>query len=657
MAITPMAKVMIVCHRSQVSELLEALQDEGICQILNAEEAAISRDTPELTTLKERPRDIEERVNRLERTISFLREYAEREKRGLSGLLAPRRVIDQRSYFEIIADPNMPKVVDQTEQLQVAMEKTRGEMEHAAGMLEMLRPWAPLQTPVEELGRLRTGISWAGLVPGQHFGEFQRELADVGAALQVVGPAGTRQAVIVVALRENVEQLQKLLRSYEFEIVSFEPMTGTAAELMRGFEQKRDAARRQLEEYRESARELAGNLLPLEILHDHYRNILTRERTRDNVPTTEQAVILEGWCRQHDYGQLEKLVARFDAASMARIEPGPGEEAPVEIENTHRSQPFETITRLYGMPHHTDVDPTPFLAPFFALFFGLCLTDAGYGFVMIAFMWWLLRKIRGNARFVKMMLICSVTTVVAGALTGGWWGDSIQVFVPQLNGFRDRLMWFDPLEKPMYFFYISLILGYLQIIFGVALAFWHKWRSGIRKEAIFDHGTWFVWLNSLTIVGLARAGLLPAFVGTLFALVAIVPAVGIVLFSEREGGWGARIGMGCYNLFSTVFYVGDVLSYVRLMALGMVTAGFGMAINSIVKQVMVLGILGWILGAVVFVGGHVFNIANSCLSAFVHSMRLQFVEFFTKFLRGGGREFAPLRKEYRHIEVAPSATD
>jgi len=109
--------------------------------------------------------------------------------------------------------------------------------------------------------------------------------------------------------------------------------------------------------------------------------------------------------------------------------------------------------------------------------------------------------------------------------------------------------------------------------------------------------------------------------------------------------------MGVYNLFSTVFYVGDVLSYIRLMALGMVTAGFGMAINEIVRQVMALGILGWVLGAVVFIGGHVFNIANSALSAFVHSMRLQFVEFFTKFLVGGGKEFDPLRKEYQHIAV------
>ena len=133
--------------------------------------------------------------------------------------------------------------------------------------------------------------------------------------------------------------------------------------------------------------------------------------------------------------------------------------------------------------------------------------------------------------------------------------------------------------------------------------------------------------------------------------VAILPAVTILLFSEREGGWGNRIGMGFYNIFSTVFYVGDVLSYIRLMALGMVTAGFGMAINEIVRQVMAGGVIGWIAGAVIFIGGHLFNIANSALGSFVHSMRLQFVEFFTKFLIGGGREFDPLEKTYNYISI------
>jgi V/A-type H+-transporting ATPase subunit I len=165
-----------------------------------------------------------------------------------------------------------------------------------------------------------------------------------------------------------------------------------------------------------------------------------------------------------------------------------------------------------------------------------------------------------------MMIVLLGHDVIAGALTGGWCGDAIQVFLPQLNGFRNAVMWFDPLEKPMHFFYISLALGYLQIIFAIGLAFWHKWTRGDKREAIFDHGTWFVWLNSLMLFGLAKAGLLPPAVARSW-LCGAGSGAGIVLFSERQGSWGARIAWAVLQRLQHRFYVADVLSYIRLMAL------------------------------------------------------------------------------------------
>jgi len=144
----------------------------------------------------------------------------------------------------------------------------------------------------------------------------------------------------------------------------------------------------------------------------------------------------------------------------------------------------------------------------------------------------------------------------------------------------------------------------------------------------------------------------PAEIGSLFLKVALVPAVVILLFSHRQGGLLGRLGMGLYNLFSTIFYLGDVLSYLRLMALGMVTAGLAMAINVIAKIAADIpygiGVIAMIL---VLVGGHAFNMAINALGAFVHTLRLQYVEFFPKFLAGGGRSFEPLSKQYKHIYI------
>ncbi len=653
MAIAQMAKVIIVSHRSQASELLEALQREGICHILNADEAILSRDFPELGAAAERPKDIEGLLNRLEKSIAFLKNYAHAHK-GLAGVLSPRTVIDEQSYNKVVSDRQILKTIEKCDQLEASMEKTKGEIENIQSTLEMLSPWESLETPVEEIGRLYKTTCWAGLLPVQQFEQTEEKLSEPGAAIQQIGTDSNKCACLIVALKENAEAVQKLLRSAEFEPVNFEPMTGTVADLIGEHSGKLKQAQKQSQSQVNNAAALSKNLLNLEILYDHYKNLLGREQAKDTAPATECTVLLEGWVKKNDYAKLEKIVSGFEASSLTKIEPAEDEEIPVEIENKNIIKPFEVITRLYGMPKHFEVDPTVFLAPFFAMFFALCLTDAGYGLVIIALMIFFIKKIQGDKKLMWMLGICAAATVIAGALTGGWFGDAVQQFVPVLKPLREKMMWFDPLDKPMMFFILALALGYFQIMAGLVIAFGHNIKRKDYIAAACDQLTWLVMLNSIVIFLASKSGGGPisSETGKFFGYLALIPAGMILLFSQREGGWAGRIGMGAYNLFSTIFYMGDVLSYLRLMALGMVTAGLAMAINVIAKIAgeipYGIGIIAMIL---VLVGGHGFNLAISGLSAFVHTLRLQYVEFFPKFLIGGGKLFQPLSKEYKHIYI------
>ncbi|HLB73069.1 MAG TPA: V-type ATPase 116kDa subunit family protein, partial [Sedimentisphaerales bacterium] len=389
-------------------------------------------------------------------------------------------------------------------------------------------------------------------------------------------------------------------------------------------------------------------------LHDHYRNLLSRRQTQAAAPATEHTFLLEGWVRQKDYARLQKVVSRFPASGIDRMEISKDESIPVEIENKNFVRPFEVVTRLYGMPDAGNLDPTPFLMPFFAVFFGMCLADAGYGLVMVVAVALLIRKIQGDTKLIAMLGLCGAATIVVGALTGGWFGDAVQQFAPALGPLRGKMMWFDPFEKPMYFFGIAVGLGYFQIMTGLFVAFCHNIKQRDYASAVFNQLTWLVMLNSVVIFGASKGGFVPAHIGGIFGKVAIVPAVMILLFSERQGGWGGRLGMGFYNLFSSIFYLGDVLSYLRLMALGMVGAGLAMAINVIAGISLKIPYIGIVVMAVVLVGGHLFNLILAVLSAFVHTLRLQYVEFFPKFLIGGGRPFQPLTKEYKNIYIKTS---
>ncbi|HSW00734.1 MAG TPA: V-type ATP synthase subunit I [Sedimentisphaerales bacterium] len=642
-----MTKVLIACHRSQAADLLESLQRAGLVEIFDAQQAMVARQWPDLQAEGKRPRDLEEMVARLDQAIAFLKDYY-KEK---TSVFRPRREVPARRYAEVIGGREALQTLEQVEQTQQRIERLGNERDSLRGQLETLRPWESLDTPVEQLRGLDRTVCLAGLLAQPRWDRTEADLAELGAVVQAVGASDGFQACLVVALRETASDVHKTLRAADFDPVSFEGMHGTVREILAQKGEQLRKVEAALREAQQKAESLAEGSLSLQILYDHQNNVLGREQTRVSVPMTEHTVLLEGWLKRHDYPHLEKIVGRFDGCSVDPVAPAEGEEPPVEIENHKGLQPFEVVTRLYGMPGSQEVDPTPFFAPFFALFFGLCMTDAGYGLIMVALLAFVTVKMRGDKKLLWLLTIGSVLTVIAGALTGGWFGDGIQQFLPGLNGLREAVMWFDPLEDPMKFFVLALALGYFQILFGIAIGFVHALRRRQYVAAVFNYLTWLVMLNSILLYGLSHAGAAPPWVGSVMIWFILAAAVSIFFMSHREGGWGGRLGMGAYTLFSTIFFLGDVLSYLRLMALGMATGGLGMAVNVMTQVTLDIPYIGWLISPLVFLGGHGFNLLVNALGAFVHTLRLQYVEFFPKFLQGGGREFRPLQTASKYVLV------
>jgi V/A-type H+-transporting ATPase subunit I len=442
--------------------------------------------------------------------------------------------------------------------------------------------------------------------------------------------------MLIITLAAYEEWLNDLLRQHLFQSLNLPQIPGRPVELRSVLEKEiqdlyehRKNLLFEMEQYHvRFFHEIRAYKEEIDIFHEQLELTLKAGRTRDTV-------ILEGWVPEGDLDQLNTLCEDASQGHFFINSQDPDEDSfdsiPVVYDNPKWLRPFEFLTTMFSRPRYDEIDPTPFLAPVFLFYFGFMLGDAGYGMILAVLGFLLYRgagRISRSVRDMSLVLTaCGVADIVLGILQGGFFGDSL----PRFFGITLPFTIIEPRQDPVLIFLLSLVIGLIHINFGLILALYQNFRQGKYSQLLYNQISWFILQPSIAIL------FIDFFKWRMVDVSIKLAAIGGII----TGITLIFLGKGPMGFFSLTGFLGDWLSYVRILALALATGGIAMTVNILAGMVASIHPLAILVAIGVFLVGQTFNLAIQTLGGLVHAIRLHYIEFFGKFYEGGGKEFIP----------------
>lgn len=645
MGVVSMQKVQVVVHQHDVDDFLATVQRHGAMEFVETTDESLvdfSADAPHAMLLP-----------RVQHAIGFLEPYAA--KRSLWRTLRDGSTTDcsEAEIKSRLSDTNaVAAIVSDVEALQVELAECSATVHDLEEQHMLLKAWEPV---FNKLSDLDTAHTTSMLVT--HGTDTKNEVtAIIDAVLSETDVVYATEAVsntgaLITVLQSVASEVEDLLTSAELQLVTRPNGVETATVELAAVEEKLAAAKGEQGVVHDQAEHTAHtHLNELRIAGELLEWERDRFATLDTSKSTDTTAVFAGWLMADKRSAIEADLTEHNiAAAFTEVALNEDEEPPVEIANNSLIKPFETVTRLYGMPGYKDLDPSPFLAGFFFLFFGLSLTDVGYGIFLMATAAIVLTlfKVAPVVRtFMKLLFFMGLGSALVGLLFGGYLGIPPEA----LPEWTKAIQVFDPIGNPLPVFYLALGLGVFQVMVGMLLKIYSDARNNELIGGLLDQGPWlFVFTLGILYVGVVTGYVSFVTTDVLVKLIYLGVAL-IALASARKGsGVFGMITSALLALYDSIGYFSDILSYSRLLALGLATTALAFAVNLIAEIVSGTPVVGPVLAIVVLVIGHLFTLAVNTLGAFIHSARLQFVEFFGKFISGTGRTFSPLSRSARHI--------
>jgi V/A-type H+-transporting ATPase subunit I len=644
MSLVTMKRLSVIVPKSGRRAVIRQLYGLGCVELEKQETPPESLKLEPENTHAERDRQT------LEQALSVLSRVAPVKK----PLLAPRRAVGEVQLFDGERAARAVKRADEILKLWGSREEALTRGARLRAQAQTLAPWKGLDAPLGFTGTAHTDFL-CGVLPAQaDVTAAQTALAGLAAELIPVGSDREQHYCALICHRSADELALDALKPFGFTRMSFRE-SGTPETELQALERQTAQAEKDAAAAEQAIAALAEDRPLLEDASD----ALTRESGCDQVlsesPQTGRTVFLLGWVPAKAEKAVGEALTRLGCAWECR-EPAEGEAPPTAMDNGPMVSAFGSITSMYGTPAYGSViDPNPMMTPFYIVFFGFIMGDAAYGIIMFLGCLLALKKMKpqgGMKDLLTVFMYCGISTTVAGALTGGWFADAVKAFSGTFLSHEVSIppIWFDPLQNPVKMLAFALVLGAIQMVTAMGLSAWRQIKQGDPLGAFFDTGSWYMLFAGLGLFAAGKLGALPAGLGAVGKWLAIAGAALVVATAGRAKKGLGRITGGLGALYGISGYMSDLLSYSRIMALGL----SGSVVGQVFNKMGTMGgrsILGLLLFLVAFVVGHAFNLAISILGAYVHTTRLQYIEFFGRFFQDGGRAFKPLFNKTKYVDV------
>jgi V/A-type H+/Na+-transporting ATPase subunit I len=663
-----MKKTSLMVHHSYLEDVVKNLHKNGLMEIIDIKKQQKNNDfLSDTENASENPKASEcaNYYLRLSRLVDILKKIRKK-KSGIKALLQPElptvKNVQEKNLDELFKDIDLllneieEEIINQREKIDSLKEKKQ-ELIDTKNQIKYLKD---VDLKLSDFGTSKYLFITAGKT--KNITDLKKAVKGNSYCFLITKQYGTGKkaewAVIVSCLVEQKENVLKIVREHleEFSIPHYD---GTAKNFFKKIDEELDENKEKRKKLMKNLRVYAEkNLNDLLVLREQVQIERARLEVPKNFAKTDFTFIIQGWVLEKNTEKLKKIVDKvsdenveysFETPSMNPDNP------PTYVKTPQWAKSFKGLVGMFATPRYNELDPSIPMGIFFVLFFGVMLSDAGYGLILLFLSLIGFYKYSKFSETIKdwsfMGIWLGIVTTVMGLLTNGFFGNLLTKFF--ITGRSTIYPPFtllnitfpvEPLRDPLAILTMSLVLGIIQLNFGVILGIYQSSKQKNYKKMLTENMCWIpLQIGGGLLIGNFILGWVIS--NTMFYIAAVLVVIGILMLFIAQGPVG---------FFDITGYVGDWLSYARLLALGLATAGMALAFNEVgtlISGMVPVPVLDVILLVVIISFAHLANLILQALGAGVHSLRLQYVEFFNRFYSGGGHEFSPFEIKRKYTTV------